>query len=145
MGIDKKTLKQYLSLKQELIEIEKSIKKTEMEIERLIEDGSVAEVVTGGDGGKQRFKVEGFPESLWRKKVELLNKKKTIHETMKIKLLKTITEIEEFLTEIEDSLTRRIIRMRIIENMSWKDVAKNIGEGYTDESVKKIFHRFLKN
>ena len=52
MGIDKKTLKQYLSLKQELIEIEKSIKKTEMEIERLIEDGSVAEVVTGGNGGK---------------------------------------------------------------------------------------------
>lgn len=55
-----------------------------------------------------------------------------------------LADIEEYITSIDDSLTRQIVEYRCCMLKSWQDVAKKIGEGYTEESVRQIYHRFIK-
>lgn len=52
-------------------------------------------------------------------------------------------EIEEFIENITDSLTRRMFRMRYIEGMSQKEIAKNI---HIDRSrISRKIDDFMKN
>lgn len=55
-----------------------------------------------------------------------------------------LMEIEIFISSIDDSKTRQIVEYRCCMLQTWEDVAQNIGEGYTAESVRQIYHRFLK-
>lgn len=57
-------------------------------------------------------------------------------------------DIEEFVTAIPDSLTRRIFRLRYIQGKhkpSWTAIAISIGGGNTRSGVQKRHERFLKN
>ena len=54
-------------------------------------------------------------------------------------------EVEAFVSTIEDSQMRRIIRFRFFERMPWKYVAIKIGGGNTEDGVKKAFQRFMKD
>ena len=56
-----------------------------------------------------------------------------------------LMEIEIFISQIDDSLTRQIVEYRCCKLMSWQDVAVKIGEGYTADSVRQTYHRFLKD
>lgn len=40
---------------------------------------------------------------------------------------------------------QRIIRLKCVEGMTWKEVAKKMGRGCTEMSVRKEFDRFLKS
>lgn len=40
---------------------------------------------------------------------------------------------------------QRIIRLRCVEGMTWKEVAKKMGKGCTEESIRKEFDRFIKS
>lgn len=51
--------------------------------------------------------------------------------------------LQSFINDIPDSLTRLIFSYRFENNLSWKEVAKKIGCGNTDESVKKRCYRYL--
>ena len=158
MAITKHLLDQYGDLKKEKTEIRDQIKKIESEIAKTekrleeIETGEhVKDKVRGGPGGNQSFNIEGIPvkeyerkkTSLYFKKL-LLNKRKIDLEKLEIEIIKKTDEVETFISEIDDSRMRRIIRMRFIDNMSWNKVADNIGGGNTEDSIKKAFQRFLK-
>jgi len=56
-----------------------------------------------------------------------------------------LMEIEIFISSIDDSLTRQIVEYRCCKLMSWQSVAEKIGEGYTADSVRQTYHRFLKD
>ena len=56
-----------------------------------------------------------------------------------------LMEIEIFISSIDDSLTRQIVEYRCCKLKSWQEVADEIGEGYTAESVRQTYHRFLKD
>jgi hypothetical protein len=58
-------------------------------------------------------------------------------------LLETLNQVEEFIQSLDDSRMRRIIRFRIVDDMTWIKVALNMGGRTTDESVKKEFQRFM--
>ena len=56
-----------------------------------------------------------------------------------------VADIEEYIMSIEDSMIRQIIEYRCCMLMSWEEVAINLGDGYTSESVRQIYHRFTAN
>lgn len=53
-------------------------------------------------------------------------------------------EILSFISDIPDSLTRRIFLYRCVSGMSWNKVADEIGGNNTEDSVKKIFYRYCR-
>ena len=55
-----------------------------------------------------------------------------------------LMEIEIFISSIDDSLTRQIVEYRCCKLKSWQEVADKLGNGYTAESTRQIYHRFIK-
>ena len=54
-------------------------------------------------------------------------------------------ELEMYISNIADSFTRRIFRMRFIDGLSWGEIAKKCEGRYNADSVRKIAKRFLEN
>ena len=52
--------------------------------------------------------------------------------------------IMNFIETIPDSVTRQIFFYRCVSNLNWFQVARNIGEGYSADSVKQTYYRHLK-
>lgn len=53
--------------------------------------------------------------------------------------------LERYISEIPDSLTRQIFTLRFINGLSWLQVAYSIGGNNTEQSVKMICYRYIKN
>lgn len=56
---------------------------------------------------------------------------------------RTYVEVEMFINNIPDSFTRRIFRLRFIDNFTWTKIALTIGGNQTGDSVRKICKRYL--
>lgn len=56
-----------------------------------------------------------------------------------------ISEIDEYILSIEDPLIRLLLRCRCCELMSWDAVAIELGGNHTAESVRQMYHRFIKS
>nr|DAU34023.1 MAG TPA: Protein of unknown function (DUF722) [Caudoviricetes sp.] len=141
--VTKEVLSQYSDLQEEIKEVRLKIERLERDIDR-IEDGEmVIDSVTGGNGGKQHFKIEGVPFPEYSRKKTLLYARKATLQLLEDDLLEKTNEVEEFITSIDDSRIRRIINLRFLENKTWNQVADYIGGGNTEDSVRKSFTRFL--
>lgn len=142
--VTKELLSQYTSLLKERDEVEASIDRLEKQISKIESDGTVIDSVKGGFGGIQRFVIEGFPNDSVEIKRRLLRIRKRQLELLDNRILAQINEIESFMWQIPNSSPiRMIVRLRYIENMQWDDVADRFGPGYTEDSVKKMFYRYL--
>ena len=135
---------QYSDLQQECKEVREKIEKLERQIAKIEADGAVVDKVRGGLGGLQSFKIEGFPYPEYSRKETLLYARKATLSELEMELLETLNEVEEFIASISDSHIRRIVNLRIIDGLSWNEVARKIG-GNTEDSVKKAFYRFMEN
>lgn len=155
--VSKEILIQYADLQQECAETRDKITRLEEQIEKLetrikeIEDGEIVkDKVKGGLGGIQNFNIEGIPiaeyerarTNLLSKKL-MLNNRKSALEIQEFDLLQMTNEVEEFIHGLEDSHMRRIINLRVIEQLSWNKVADKMGGNNTEDSVRKAFDRFL--
>ena len=77
--ISKSVLKQYIDLQKEIDETKERIKRTEKQLAAIEKSGTVIDSVTGGMGGIQRYKIEGFPYAEYgRLKERLYNRKATL-------------------------------------------------------------------
>lgn len=141
--VSKEILIQYSDLQQECKEVREKIERLERQIDRIEKDGNVSDKVRGGDGGLQSFKIEGFPYPEYSRKKTLLYARKATLSELEMELLETLNEVEEFIASIKDSHIRRIISLRIVDNLSWNRVADRIGGGNTEGSVKMAFQRFM--
>ena len=142
--VTKELLSQYTSLLKERDEVEASIGRLEKQISKIESDGTVIDSVKGGFGGIQRFVIEGFPNDSVEIKRRLLRIRKRQLELLDNRILAQINEIEAFMWSVpNNSPIRMIVRLRYIENMQWDDVADRFGPGYTEDSVKKMFYRYL--
>lgn len=141
--ISKEILTQYSDLQEEVKEVRNRIESTEKQIAKIEEDGNVIDTVSGGTGGIQHFKIEGFPYPEYSRKKSLLYVRKATLVNLELELTETLNQVEEFIAGVEDSRIRRIITLRFIENLSWNKVADRIGGGNTEDSVKKSFYRFM--
>ena len=142
--VSKEILIQYSDLQQECKEVREKIEKLERQIAKIEADGAVVDKVRGGDGGLQSFKIEGFPYPEYSRKKTLLYARKATLSELEMELLETLNEVEEFIASISDSHIRRIVNLRVIDGLSWNEVARKIG-GNTEDSVKKAFYRFMEN
>lgn len=141
--ISKTVLKQYIDLQEEIKETEERIKKTEKQIEKIEKEGTVIDSVTGGNGGIQRYKIEGFPCMEYGKLKERLYMRKATLQSLENELIDKIGEVETFISSIEDSRMRRIVSFRFIDGMTWEQVGINMGGGNNAENMKKAFYRFM--
>lgn len=141
--ISKEILTQYSDLQEEVKEVRNRIESTEKQIAKIEEEGNVIDTVSGGSGGIQHFKIEGFPYPEYSRKKSLLYVRKDTLVNLELELIETLNQVEEFIAGVEDSRIRRIITLRFIENLSWNKVADRIGGGNTEDSVKKMFYRFM--
>lgn len=157
MALDKRILTQYLSEKEEIIELRSKIDYLSNKIPKLenriaeIEAGhTVKDKVRGGEGGLQSFVIEGVPYDEYNdRKAELEFKKKILKQrqellhTQEMDLILRTKEVEQFISDIDDSFTRRIIALRVLNGLKWHEIAERIGGGNTESCVKLIYHRFL--
>ena len=158
MAVTKDLLDQYFDLKQEEIEVNRQIDVILSHIDSCeaqiyeLERETVLDKVYGGYGGNQGFTIEGYDErdlAILRKRLisqkdrltERLQHKQELKDNISINIL----EIDKFMNTISDSVVRRIIYWRYIEHMTWNRVADKIGGNNTEDSVKKIFYRFMED
>lgn len=141
--VSKEILTQYNDLLEEAKEVRERISQTEKQIAKIEEEGNVIDTVSGGSGGIQHFKIDGFPYPEYSRKKSLLYARKSILANLELELLETLNQVEKFIASVEDSRMRRIITLRVIDNLSWNSVADRIGGGNTEDSVKKSFYRFM--
>lgn len=111
------------------------IKKIQEEIQRLREQNFfkpniISDMPRGGTG--KDMLVEYAEES--KRLDDMLNYSLT-------RLQKKRTEIEEFISSIEDNENRLIVRLRCINNMDWQQIGDELGMERT--TVSKKFYNFL--
>ena len=141
--ISKSVLKQYIDLQEEIKETEERIKKTEKQIRKIESEGTVIDSVTGGSGGIQRYKIEGFPCAEYGKLKERLYMRQATLQSLENEVMDKIGEVEQFITSIEDSRIRRIISFRFIDGLTWEQVGINMGGDNNEDSVRKAFERYM--
>lgn len=141
----KTALEQYISVKQEIREIEARIERLNNKLDRINREGNVKDAVKGGNGGFQTFHIEGFPVAEEDEAKYLLSKNIRLLEARKAKAAELVVRVEEYLNTLDDSRMRRMISMRYIDGLSWWKVAQRMGGRATEDSCKKQMERFLKN
>lgn len=139
----KKVLSQYSDLQEEVKEVRLKIERLEKDISKIEAGEMVIDSVSGGNGGKQHFKIEGIPFPEYSRKKTLLYARKATLQLLEDDLLEKTNEVEQFIASVDDSRIRRIINLRFLENKSWNEVADCIGGGNTEDSVRKSFTRFF--
>ena len=141
--VSKEVLVQYIDLQEEQKEVTERISKLEKQIDKIESDGAVVDKVRGGLGGIQSFKIEGFPYPEYSRKKTLLYNRKAILSELEMEITERLNEVEQFIKSVQDSHLRRIITYRVVEGLSWNEVAYKIGGGNTEDSVRKAFERFM--
>jgi len=104
------------------------------------------------DRSSDSVEYDGMPHSVTnntsspteRKAIEIADHESTI-KGKAAEIRCAIREIETFITCIEDPLIRQIVEYRCVYCMYWEDVAVRLGDGYTAESCRQIYHRFVKS
>lgn len=141
----REALIQYCDIKQEYDYIRTRKDKLRREIEKMErEQISVIDSVTGGDGGIQHYKIEGYPYPEYSRKRTLLITRENQLQNYEIKLLEITNKVEKFIENIENGRIRRMIEYRFLDNMTWFQVAQRMGKYHTEESCRKAVERFLK-
>lgn len=141
MIISKETIVQYSDMQEEIKQMRIDIQKTEDSIAKLIEEGTVCDKVTGGLGGIQGFKIEGFPVVEFEKRKRLLRKKVDRLTERENDLLEMTESIEIFIDNIPVSRDRRIFREICFGRKTQQQVAN---EMHIDRSlISKIISKYI--
>ena len=141
----KDILVQYTDLQEEIKDIRRRIEKTQDRIKKIQQEGTVIDSVTGTrpDGTFGHIRIEGFPCVAYDKQQAYLSSYVSKLTEMELKLLELTNCVEEYINSIGDSRMRRMIQYRIIDGLSWYEVADRMGGKATSDSCRMYFERFL--
>jgi len=139
----KEILNQYIDLQKEIKEVRERIERTEAQIARMEEERTVIDKVTGGEGGLQSYRIEGFPYPEYSRKKTLLYSRKATLSELELEIFETLNQVEKFISGIQDSHMRRIVTLRVVDGLSWENVARKMGGSNNENNIKKAFHRFM--
>ena len=144
--MDKDILVQYTDLQEEIRDIRRRAERARGQMERMETEGTVLDAVKGTrqDGTFGSIRIEGFPYADYEKRLRSLQSYLLKLAEMEEKLLELTNQAEEYINSIEDSRMRRIVQYRIMDRLSWYEVADKMGGKATSDSCKKYFERFLK-
>lgn len=137
----KEIMIQYSDMQEEIKQMRIDIQKTEDDIAKLLEEGTVQDKVMGGEGGLQGFKIEGFPITAFERRKRILRNKMNRLADRENDLLEMAESIELFIDNIPVSRDRRIFKAIYFENKTQQQVAKEL---HIDRSlVSKIISRYI--
>lgn len=142
--MEKNILKQYDSVLKETDETNRRIQEIQNKIDRMEKDGTVTDSVSGGYGGTQHFKIEGLPTKEYNRQKSLLLARQLRLENLKKKLKNMIEGVETYVFNMDDSECRRAATFKYIDKMSWKEVAEQMGKGYTADGCRMMVERYIK-
>lgn len=142
--MDKNILAQYDDLLRETKEVEQRLDNVKAEIRRIEDEGEVTDMVAGGYGGIQHFTITGFPVPEYKRKKAILRHREIVLNGLKNEIEATINDVQVFINSIEDSHIRRIVSMRYIDGLTWRQIAMRIGGGNSEDAVRKTVERFLR-
>lgn len=124
--ISKKDMKQYRYILMETPDIENRIKRSQKRLEKLESEGNVVDKVSGGEGGNQHFRIEGFPIAEYSKEKTRLLTQMLRHE----KNMEILTQIEkeaiEFIDSIPEPRARMIFRFYFEDGMTQQQIAMKV-------------------
>ncbi|MBY6878480.1 hypothetical protein [Clostridium botulinum] len=135
--MNKEELKQLRYIKTEI----ESIKKQLSDLDYTVATDKVRGSSSHFPYVQRSFTITGVDYEEYNRKAERLRRK--LNKRIK-ELIDLVEKTNEFIEDIEDSLTRQIISLRYINGLTWEEVAANVGGGTTTESVRKVAERFLK-
>lgn len=143
--MDKDILVQYTDLQEEIRDINRRAERARGQMERLETEGTVLDAVKGTrqDGTFGSIRIEGFPYADYEKRRRSLQSYLLKLAEMEEKLLELTNQAEEYINSIEDSRMRRIVQYRIMDGLSWYEVADRMGGKATSEGCRKYFERFF--
>ena len=148
--LEKSVLIQYCDMQAEIKELRRLIKMTEERLEKIEREGAVSDVVSGGMGGIQHFKVTGFPTPEHAKIKQLLVSRRQRLKMKETELLELTNRAEEYIESIEKSELRIMFRLYYIEGLTWMQVAYRMNDlfpkrkvAYTEENCRKRNFRFF--
>lgn len=140
--MDKDILKQY-------IDACEAVKETEEQIRQLRKNRKtvVVDAVKGSmhdfPFAEKSFKVTGIAHSVLENPGQL-DREELILEERKAAAAQIKSQVEAWLNTMPVRM-QRIIRYRIFEKMSWRQVAVKMGRHATENGLKKEFERFFKD
>lgn len=109
--------------------------------------GHVSDIVTGSNADfpyqLKKFYISGEVTSV-RDTEEIYELKELIALDIKRCLIERV-RLERYIQTVQDSLTRQVLTLRYVNGLSWLQVAMSIGGANTEDSIKKICYRYLKN
>ena len=108
--ISKKDMKQYRYILMETPDIEKRIKRSQKRLEKLENEGNVVDKVSGGEGGNQHFRIEGFPIAEYSREKTRMQQQMLGNEHNMAVLAKIEDEICQFIDSTPEPRGRMIFR-----------------------------------
>ncbi len=148
--LDKKILIEYCDMKVEIKHLRELIDKTERRLRKIEEEGLVSDVVSGGMGGIEHFKITGYPTVQYSKVWCLLLDGRMKLRRKEEELLELTNLAEEFIESIEKSEIRIMFRLYYIEGLTWQQVAIRMNNlfpkrkiAYTEDSCRMKNTRFF--
>lgn len=135
--VDKEILDQYIDACTLLKEIEQEVKKLEKEKCKIERDK-----VCGSNHDfpyqQRSFLIEGVVE----KKSNALDRKRKVLQKQRAQAEEIKLLVEEWIPTLP-LRTQRIVRLRFIDGLSWRDVARKIDRRATADSIRIELQRFL--
>ena len=144
--MEQEALRQYISLKAEIADLEARIRRTREEIDRL-ESGKVlvADSVKGTrpDGTYGSIRITGYAYSSAERLRYVLDKREKELKKCQDRLLDIVNEAEAYVSRVSDSRMRRMLRYRYMDGLSWVQVAQKMGRKCTADSCRVALQRFF--
>lgn len=151
--MDRRVLEEFSGVKEEIKDLERRIEKAKRELDNL-ESMIVIDSVTRGKKGKKTLgtvRITGRPTTYIIRKKKYLEQSMERLDLLRLKLLRTQEQAEEYINSIEKSELRMIFRLYFVDDLSYAKVALKMNQvfpkrkiKYTDENVKKRIERFLR-
>lgn len=109
--------------------------------ERLAKLEAAATSASPSNGGGRG---SGTPTDRTSLAVEIAALKELIYEKI-CREEKELLRLMNYISGVEDSLTRQILTARFVDNLNWVAIAVRVGGGNTPEMVRKRCYRFLRD
>ena len=124
--ISKKDIKQYRYIVMETPDIEDRIMRSQKRLARLESEGNVVDKVSGGEGGNQHFRIEGFPVAEYSREKTRLMTQMLRHEKNIEFLSKIEKEVCAFIDSIPEPRARMIFRYYFEDGMTQQQIAMKV-------------------
>lgn len=93
----------------------------------------------------QHHVIEGLGDDVDKGENYVIRRQINRLNSLQKSLTKATIEVVDYINSLDDSDVKSIITYRILCGNSWRVVAKKMGQGYTEESVRQIYSRHFKH